>query len=116
MESTLGELKNIFKEKEKLVDRNGNCLITQSQNSTPGWLQIVEQKANKTSLWKRWSPLLENLKTSSKRKRSLSIICKHILQIFYHQTNLHIDNNKIGHLVGIHHIKNICNLYRHYVS
>merc|ERR1712203_996239 len=66
--------------------------------------------ANKTSLWKRWSPLLENSKTSSKRKRSLSIICKQILQIFYHQTNLHIDNNKIGHLVGIHHIKHICNL------
>merc|ERR1739838_670612 len=90
--------------------RNGNCLITQSQNSTPGWLQIVEQKANKTSLWKRWSPLWENSKTSSKRRRSLSIIFKFILQIFYHQTNLHIDNNKIGHLVGIHHIKNICNL------
>merc|ERR1712086_686743 len=85
--------------------RNGNCLITQSQNSTPGWLQTAVQKVKQTSLWKRWSPLWENSKTSSKRRRSLWKIYKDILQIFYHQTNLHIYNNKIGHLVGIHHIK-----------
>merc|ERR1712086_1199831 len=85
--------------------RNGNCLITQSQNSTPGWQQIVEQKVNKTSLWKRWSPLLENSKTSSKRRRSLSKTCKFILQIFYQQTNLYLYNNKIGHHVGIHYKK-----------
>merc|ERR1712195_57879 len=77
--------------------RNGNCLITQSQNSTPGWLQTVEQKVKQTSLWKRWSPPLENSKTSSKRRRSLSKTCKFILQICYQRTNLYIYNNKIGH-------------------
>merc|ERR1719362_262132 len=91
--------------------RNGNCLITQSQNSTPGWLQIVEQKVNKTSLWKRWSPLLENSKTSSKRRRSLWKTCKNILQIFYHHTNLYIYNNKIGHHVGINPKKQIFELF-----
>merc|ERR1711935_289075 len=92
--------------------KNGNCLITLSQNSTLGWLQIVEQKVNKTSLWKRWSPLWENSKTSSRRRRSLWKIYKNILQIFYHQTNLHIYNNKIGHLVVIHHIKKIFAIFR----
>merc|ERR1712051_1172833 len=91
--------------------RNGNCLITQSQNSTPGWLQIVEQKVNKTSLWKRWSLLLENSKTSSKRRRSLWKICKNILQIFCHHTNLYIYNNKIGHHVGINSKKQIFELF-----
>merc|ERR1711935_428064 len=70
--------------------RNGNCLITQSQNSILGWLKTVAQKVNKTSLWKRWNPLWEN--------------SKFILQIFYPQTNLYIYNNKIGHHVGIHPI------------
>merc|ERR1719362_2535312 len=63
--------------------RNGHCLITQSQNSTLGLLQTVVQKVNKTSLWKRWSPLLENSKISLKRRRSLSKTCKFIFQIFY---------------------------------
>merc|ERR1712228_638290 len=85
--------------------RNGNCLITQSQNSTPGWLQTVVQKVNKTSLWKKWSPLLENSKICSKRRRGLSKTCKFILQILYQQTNLYIYNNRIGHHVGIHYKK-----------
>merc|ERR1712037_717123 len=90
--------------------RNGHCLITQSQNSTLGLLQTVVQKVNKTSLWKRWSPLLENSKISLKRRRSLLKTCKFIFQIFYQQqTYLYIYNNRIGHHVGIHY-KNICNL------
>merc|ERR1712021_109837 len=84
--------------------RNGSCLITQSQNSIHGWLKTVVQKVNKTSLWKRWNPLWENSRTSSKRRRSLSKNSKFILQIFYPQTNLYIYNNKIGHHVGIHPI------------
>merc|ERR1719510_1626364 len=53
MESTLGELKNIFKEKERLV----------------------EKKQNKISPWKRWNPPWENSRTSSRKKKGLWRIC-----------------------------------------
>merc|ERR1711997_615646 len=75
--------------------KNGNCSITQSQNSTHGLPKIVAQKVNKTSLWKRWSPRWENSRISSRRKRSWWKICNYykllqqILKI-YHQSYLPI--------------------------
>merc|ERR1712203_596317 len=89
----------------EILVKEWQLMITQSQNSTPGWLQTVVQKVNKTSLWKKWSPLLENSKICSKRRRGLSKTCKFILQILYQQTNLYIYNNRIGHHVGIHYKK-----------
>merc|ERR1719273_1343577 len=56
--------------------KNGNSLITPSTNSIPGLPQIVEQNKNKTSLWKRWNPHWENSKTSSRKRRGLSITYK----------------------------------------
>merc|ERR1711935_84983 len=79
---------------------NGNCLITQSQNSIHGWLKTVVQKVNRTFLWKRWSPLWENSKTSSKRRRSWWKICKKHLANLSNK-NLYTYKNKIGHHVGI---------------
>merc|ERR1719273_1982874 len=58
------------------LSRNGNSLITPSTNSIPGLPQIVEQNKNKTSLWKRWNPHWENSKTSSRKRRGLSITYK----------------------------------------
>merc|ERR1712029_568144 len=62
--------------------RNGNYSTTPSLNSTHGSLVIVPM--NKTSLWKRWNPHLENSRTSSKKRRSLWKIYKNIhFEIFF---------------------------------
>merc|ERR1712110_195045 len=62
--------------KAEAWSRNGNSLITPSTNSIPGWPRTVVQNKNRTSLWKRWSLLWESSKTSSRRRRGLSITCK----------------------------------------
>merc|ERR1712088_276002 len=87
----VAELKDRYAKVKAVADewmKKCNFLITQLPNSIPGWLKIVEQKANRTSLWKKWSPHWENSKTSSKKKKSWWKIFKR------QQKNLLSSNNK----------------------
>merc|ERR1711972_622170 len=53
----------------------GFSLTTQSLSSTPGWPRTSQLRVRTSSLWRRWSPLLENSRTSSSRRRSWLRTC-----------------------------------------
>merc|ERR1711974_251361 len=60
--------------------RNGSFWMTLSTTLTPGLPRTTDQRANSSSLLRRWSPPLESSRTSSRRKRSWWITCKLNLQ------------------------------------
>merc|ERR1712080_766034 len=43
---------------------------------TPGWPRTSHPRVRTSSLWRRWSPLWESLRTSSRRRRSWWMGCK----------------------------------------
>merc|ERR1712178_651182 len=63
----------------KSWSRNGFSLTTLSLNSTPGWPRTSLLRVRTSSPWKRWSPLSENSRTSSSRRRNWLRIYKFIL-------------------------------------
>merc|ERR1712198_543965 len=54
----------------KSWSRNGFSLTILSLSSTPGWPRTSLLRVRTSSPWRRWSPLLENSRTSSSRRRN----------------------------------------------
>merc|ERR1711872_250441 len=75
------KVKTVTDEWVKKVDillKEWVLLTTLSLNSTPGWQRTSHPRERTSSLLRRWSPLLESSRTSSRRRRSWLKDCKKI--------------------------------------
>merc|ERR1711915_1113327 len=59
------------------VAKSGFCLTTPSLNLTPGLPRISRLKEKTSFHWRKWSQLLESLKTFLSKRKSLLKACEH---------------------------------------